>query len=150
MSCIRPNGQLHLQLRTEGEIIFVPLGLVRVQPSPMDVRLLPLTPEFVSFAVKLLTTVTEEMEKADGFDEDLLRDQLIKALQLKAARAILSHPDCLRVALASPLVRQLRDPVSDLRKMPTPSSPPSSLPAYPRVPSSGMVRGHLLTTFYGF
>lgn len=105
----------------------------------MDVRVLPLTSEFVSFAIKLLTTVTEEMEKADGFDEDLLRDQLIKALQLKAARAILAHPDCLRVALASPLVRQLRDPVSDLRKMPTPSSPPASLPAYPRISTSGMV-----------
>ena len=101
--CIRPNGQLHVQLRPAGEVIFVPLATVRATPSLMEMRLMPLTREIVSFFIQLLTAATEEMEKVEGFDEDLLRDQLIKALQLKAARAVLLHPDCLHLTLISPL-----------------------------------------------
>ncbi len=64
---------------------------------------MPLTHEIVAFFIQLLTAATEEMEKVEGFDEDLLREQLIKALQLKASRAILLHPECLQLALMSPV-----------------------------------------------
>ena len=40
--CIRPNGQLHVQLRPAGEVIFVPLATVRATPSLMEMRLMPL------------------------------------------------------------------------------------------------------------
>ncbi len=43
---------------------------------------MPLTHEIVAFFIQLLTAATEEMEKVEGFDEDLLREQLIKALLL--------------------------------------------------------------------
>ncbi len=101
--CIRPNGQLHVQLRPTGEVVFVPLATVGATPSFMEMRLVPLTREIISFFIQLLTAATEEMERVEGFDEDILREQLIKALQLKAARAILLHPDCLHLTLISPL-----------------------------------------------
>jgi hypothetical protein len=69
----------------------------------METRHMPLTHEIVAFFIQLLTAATEEMEKVEGFDEDLLREQLIKALQLKASRAILLHPECLQLALMSPV-----------------------------------------------
>lgn len=109
--CIRPNGQLHIQLRSTGEVIFLPLSSIRVSPSFMDMCLMPISREIVSFFIHLLTCATEEMEKVEGFDEDLLRDQLMKALQLKAARALLSNPDCLKLTLMSPLVDE-QAPVS--------------------------------------
>lgn len=105
--CIRPNGQLHVQLRTSGDVVFVSLSSVRATSSLMEMHSVPLTHEIVAFFIQLLTAATEEMGKVDGFDEDLLRDQLVKALQLKASRAVLSHPKCLQLALISPLSVEL-------------------------------------------
>lgn len=105
--CIRPNGQLHVQLQTSGDVVFVPLSSVRATPSLMEMHAIPLTQEIVAFFIQLLTAATEEMGKIDGFDEDLLREQLVKALQLKASRAVLSHPKCLQLALISPLSVEL-------------------------------------------
>jgi hypothetical protein len=73
----------------------------------MEMHSVPLTHEIVAFFIELLTAATEDMGKINGFDEDLLRDQLVKALQLKASRAVLSHPKCLQLALISPLTVEL-------------------------------------------
>ena len=110
--CIRPNGQLHVQLRTSGEVVFVPLTSVRATHSLMETRHMPLTHETVAFFIQLLTAATEEMEKVNGFDEDLLREQLIKALQLKASRAVLLHPECLQLALMSSISDEPSEPTA--------------------------------------
>lgn len=134
--CIRPNGQLHVQLRPTGEVIFVPLTSVQVTTSSIDIRHMSLTREMGAFFTQLLTVATEELRKVEGFDEDLLKEQLIKALQLRAARAALSHPECLRLTLTSHLTYE-RFHTSTSLEIPTPCS--MATVSSTRIPSSNMV-----------
>ena len=104
MTCIRPNGQLHVLLAQSGEIVFVPLESVRAAGrKAFDMRLLPATKDVLSVLTHLLMNATAEMESVREFEEDQLREQHVKLLQVRAARAVLAHRDCLRRMLTSPV-----------------------------------------------
>lgn len=49
------------------------------------------------------------MEWVDEFQQDVIQKQLIKLLQLRAARTLLSHRDCLKLALVSPILNNIGD-----------------------------------------
>ncbi len=67
-----------------------------------------------------MTTATEDMEWVDEFKQEVIRKQLIKLLQLRAARALLSHRDCLKLALISPLLKNSCDVSQNLPVDPQP------------------------------
>lgn len=103
------SGLVHIQLKTNGEMIFVPLTAIRTRQSdPLNMQLF--SPSgcqgMVTFLANLLVSATEDMKKSEFFDEDILRDQQIKALQLRAARVILSQErECLHQILTSPVLK---------------------------------------------
>lgn len=105
ISCIRADGLVHLQLHPSREMVFVPLTAVRPCLSkPLDVSLLPPSQEVVTFFAHLLIAASKEMDPVDDFDEDVIREQMIKLLQLKAASAILDHRECLKLVLSSSIL----------------------------------------------
>lgn len=57
----------------------------------------------VSWLIRLLMVATTEMVRLDQFRPDYLREQQIKLLQLRAARAVLANHDCLRLILTNPV-----------------------------------------------
>lgn len=92
-----------MQLRQSGEIISVPLVLVRpTWNKPVNMGLIPPTQEVVAFLIRLLFSATEEIEKVDEFDESILREQVVKLYQLRAARTLLTDQEYLKIVLASP------------------------------------------------
>lgn len=59
----------------------------------------PLNTETVSFFVRLLLSATEPVEQIDEFEEEVLKDQLVKMLELRAARAVMLNRDLLHMIL---------------------------------------------------
>ena len=53
--------------------------------------------------IRLLMVSTTEMIRLEQFRPDYLREQQIKLLQLRAARAVLANHDCLRLILTNPV-----------------------------------------------
>lgn len=107
VTCIRPNGQLHVLLTQSGEIVFVPLETVRAgERSCFEMRLLPPTKDLLSVLILLLVNATAEMERIKDFEEDYLRQQHVKLMHLRAARAVLAHRDFLRRILTSPVASE--------------------------------------------
>ncbi len=51
----------------------------------------------VTALVHLLVAATDESDRLDEFDEDFLRDQQVKLLQIRAARALLADQRLLRL-----------------------------------------------------
>jgi hypothetical protein len=115
VSCIC-DGLVHVKLKSKADTVFVPLTAIRTQPS-QPLQLLPQTKEMISFFAKLLISATEEIEKTENFQENILRAQTIKYLQLRAARMVLSQSrDCLLQILISPVF--LKSVVSNERTNP--------------------------------
>ena len=104
VTCIRPNGHVHVQLDHSKDVIFA--ALVTVRPSPvtaLEMRHLTPSKELVSALIRLVMTATTEMDHLEHFRQDHLRQQHVKLLQLRAARAVLANHDCLRLVLTSPV-----------------------------------------------
>ena len=57
----------------------------------------------VSWLIRLLMVATTEMIRQEQFRPDYLREQQVKLLQLKAARAVLANHDFLRLILTNPV-----------------------------------------------
>ena len=111
-----------MQLKSKADMIFSPLTAIRTLPSqPLNMQLLPVSKEMVAFLAKLLISATEEIEKTEHFHADILRDQKIKCLQLRAARVVLSQSkDCLHQVLISPVLKSV---VSNERANPVALNP---------------------------
>lgn len=63
----------------------------------------PISQETVSFFVRLLLSATEPVEQIYEFEEEVLRDQLIKMMELRAARAVMLNRDLLQIILMNAL-----------------------------------------------
>ena len=93
-----------MQLRQTGEAATLLFTAVRtVSPVSLETRLLPSTQDVVTVLIQLLISATEETERMDEFDEDFLREQQVKLLQIRASRAVLSSQHILRLMLTSPV-----------------------------------------------
>lgn len=104
VTCVRPNGYLHVRPTNSAESVWFALSALRpVASTAVHLQLLDPAPQVINALTRLLVVSTEETERLDDFEADCLREQHIKLLQIRAARSVLNQQHCLRMMLTSPI-----------------------------------------------